>query len=287
MKIHRDPVIWWFSLPIAALILLVSLVSLFTPGFYAAETVNWQAQSEGQDIADLVFIVPALLLSAFFAYRGKPGTSGLWLGTLLYLAYTFSIYCFSLHFNRLFIPYCFILGLSVFGLIWGIIKPVSELPSNLQTRRGLRKLIAIYFMVLALLFYVLWMSELLPATWYNRPPAILEETGLASNPVHVLDLALFLPAIFITGLLLLRGKQFAGFLVPVWLGFFILMDCSLAMLNMVMVKRGLAGDYSLAAGMILLALFSGWLLWRTLRATSQQAYPVNRKAGKNTAGFET
>jgi hypothetical protein len=50
------------SLLLAFLLILSSSAGLFTPDFYSAETKNWQAQSIGQDLVDLLLIAPFLIL---------------------------------------------------------------------------------------------------------------------------------------------------------------------------------------------------------------------------------
>ena len=64
----KNAIILWLSLPLAAIVIFVSVTGLATPGFYAAETPNWQAQSYGQDLADLFLVTPALIISSIYAY---------------------------------------------------------------------------------------------------------------------------------------------------------------------------------------------------------------------------
>src|SRR5689334_23124820 len=93
------------SVPLALLIAYISIVGIFSPDFYSSETPNWQIQSLGQDIIDLVFILPVLLVTAVLASRIRKIGALLWGGVLVYLIYTFIIYCFDVHFNQLFIFY--------------------------------------------------------------------------------------------------------------------------------------------------------------------------------------
>src|SRR5688572_30684509 len=104
----HDRVILWISLPLAALVIFVSTWALLTPGFYSAETLNWQVQSSGQDLVDLFLVVPCLLVSSVLAYRKNRAATMIWGGTVLYTTYTFVIYCFAVHFNELFFCYCLV-----------------------------------------------------------------------------------------------------------------------------------------------------------------------------------
>jgi hypothetical protein len=51
----------------------------------------------------------------------------------------------------------------------------------------------------------------------NTPPKALRDTGRITNPVHVLDLSLFLPALAIAGVLLWRRRALGYCLAPVLL----------------------------------------------------------------------
>jgi hypothetical protein len=60
------------------------------------ETANWQAQSIGQDFVDLFLVTPCLLISAILAFRNNRNAKMIWGGVVLYITYTFVIYCFCL-----------------------------------------------------------------------------------------------------------------------------------------------------------------------------------------------
>jgi hypothetical protein len=254
----------FLSLPLAALIIGCSLTGILTPGFYGRETPNWQAQSNGQDLVDLILIVPALLVTAIASRRNEKAFL-LWGGVMLYVAYTFVLYCFEVHFNSLFFFYCLALGLSIYGCIYfalqkdKLIIPVSD---------RLRRSTGIYFLVIAAVFYMLWLSEVLPASFSGKVPASVEEAGLFTNGVQVLDLAIVLPGIFLSGILLLKKNEAGYFLAPAILSFFILMDLTIAALVVLMYRNGLTANPSVAIGMIVLSGFSSLLLASWLKIKS-------------------
>jgi hypothetical protein len=114
-----------------------------------------------------------------------------------------------------------------------------------------------YFMIaLSLAFYVLWLSDILPAIKSGKIPEGLVSTGLITNPVHVLDLAIVLPLVFIVGLFVLRQNRFAIRLAPVLIFFFVLMDITIAVLSWLLFQRGLESDYSVAVIMAIHAVLS-------------------------------
>ena len=69
-------------------------------------------------------------------------------------------------------------------------------------------------MIISVLFYIQWLSQDVPAILSNEAPADVREINIPTNPVHVLDLGLFLPAMIITSILLWKkkpsGQLFAG-----------------------------------------------------------------------------
>lgn len=256
----QNKTILLLSIPLAVLVIIVSSVGLFTPDFYSAETLNWQAQSLGQDMIDLFLVVPCLVISSILACRNKRSAKMIWGGVVLYLTYTFVIYCFDIHFNNLFILYCFCLGLSFYSLMYFLFTSYSERKNDILENILIIRTIGIYFIFISVVFYFLWLSEILPSIFHNTIPRSIKETGLPTNAVHVIDLSVFLPGIFLTGILLLKRRPFAYILTPVLLTFFVLMDITIGMLVVVVKMKGLGSNLFLTGVMSVLALVSIVLL---------------------------
>lgn len=255
ISVHIGKSISWLSLLNAFLIIFASSVGLFAHDSYSRESSNWQAQAIGQDLVDLFLLVPCLLITGFLA-SGNYIARVMWGGVLLYLIYTFLIYCFDVHFNNLFVIYCFILGLSFYSFLYFISVQSKEQGVIEFTKSLPVKAVGIYFLIISGVFSFLWLSEIIPAILHNTTPKSLIETGLLTNPVQVIDLSLFLPGIFITGVLVLKKKPMGLMLAPVILTFFILMDITIGFLVIVMKQRGLESNLSVTVAMSVLALFS-------------------------------
>ena len=119
-----------------------------------------------------------------------------------------------------------------------------------------KKLISIFFITLSLFFYALWLMEIIPAVESGTLPSSLTDAGLTTNPVHVIDLAIFLPGVFITGVMLWRNKYTGLVLTPVILTFFVLMNITIGLINFFMVQRQLSESLMLTWIMGGLALVS-------------------------------
>jgi hypothetical protein len=124
----------------------------------------------------------------------------------------------------------------------------------------LRKIIGAYFIFIAVLFYLIWLFDVIPAMTSNTTPKILMDVKLPTNPVHVLDLAVLLPGIFMTGVLLLRSHKIGMVFTPILLMFFILMDITIGSMSITMQQKGLEGNLAIAIVMAVLAFVSLVLL---------------------------
>jgi hypothetical protein len=245
---------------LALLIAVTCSVSLFTDEFYAKETLNWKVQALFQDGFNLFVIVPLLVLSLIGVLSGNNSWMWTWGGTLLYLIYTYVIYCFDVHYNSLFLGYCLILGLSFYSFVlflYGQFR--SSLFFDPQGSRS-SNVTGIYFIFIAMVFAFLWLAENIRAVIQGTPPASLLESGLTTNPVHIIDLSVILPAILITGILILR-KNAIGFLLTMpFLIFFILMDATICGIMLAMMRNDLNANAVLTFMMAVLSVFSFVLL---------------------------
>jgi len=97
------------------------------------------------------------------------------------------------------------LGLSLFALIGGLctleLGPVKDRFEAADVSGA-----AWFLMAVATFFGLLWLAEIVPDLSQGAPSTSAGAWNVPTNPVHVLDLAFFLPAVFVTGGLLLRRQ---------------------------------------------------------------------------------
>jgi hypothetical protein len=272
MNTQSQPrVILILSLVLALLILVVNGAGLLFPDvLYAKETANWYAQSVGQDIASLFFALPVLVISSLLAYRQNKKALLVWAGTLVYLIYTFLIYCFAIHFNQLFVLYSIILGLSVYLFLWFMLTQYRQPVKSWFRKEIPVRSFGFYMIAIGVLFYILWLMPVIPAIISNTTPKELTDAGLLTNPVHVLDLSVCLPGIIITGVLLLKRHPMGLLMTPVVLAFFVIMDISIATLMIVMRSKGLASNPVVMFVMFALAILSLAMLIIYLRSMKKE-----------------
>jgi hypothetical protein len=258
----------WLSLPIALLGTTTSVCGITIERVYADETENWRAQAIGQDIANLGVLV-ALLVLAYAAARGSARALLAWAGTVVYTAYTFTIYAFAIHFGPLFLVYVAVLALSAWALI-GFFADVDPARVREAFRPGrMVGFVSVFLMVLAGGFALLWIGQDVPAMVDGNPSAELRDTGLLTNPVHVLDLALFLPAGMLAGILLRRGRDWGHTLAPMVLTAMAGISLGIVVLTIVNLARDLDAAPVVA---VVIGLFGSvqaatcWLFLRGMRA---------------------
>ncbi|SMO66008.1 hypothetical protein [Solitalea koreensis] len=258
---HQRKTLFAISWFIAIFIIIASGVGLLDPNIYAKETPNWHAQSIAQDLVNLFLIAPFLIITSVLAFKANKIAEMLWSGVIFYLIYTYTIYCFDVHFNSLFILYCLILGSSFYSFIYFLLKQSKKPIIHMTSHHTIFKITGIYLIAIACIIYLTWLSSIIPAVMMgNTIPKELVETGLATNPVYALDLSVCLPGLFIVGLLAFKGKPIGLTLAPALLVFCILMNITIGIIAMVMKIKGFHYDLSVTMAMSVLALFSIVLL---------------------------
>ncbi|MDP9255671.1 MAG: hypothetical protein M3Q31_03830, partial [Actinomycetota bacterium] len=179
-----------------------------------------------------------------------------------------AIYCFDVHWSRLFLLDVAVFGLSVYALIAALVSvDLMRVRSGFPTGARFHSTAAALLSI-AVLFGALWLSIEIPAAVRGTAPAELRDVALPTNPVHVLDLAIFLPAVAISGLLLYRRRPLGYLLAPVMLAALSAVGVGIVALMLVSAHRGLSASpvaIAMVAGLVVVQLA---LLVRMLRAAT-------------------
>ena len=257
----------WLSMLVAFLVLIASSAGLLLKSTYARETTSYGLQSVGQDIENIV-AAAALLLTVYFVSKGSVKAFLVWIGVLLALMYSYVIYAFAVHFNSLFLVYVAILGLSFYTLVGSLIRLHLEgLQPSFAANTKARP-VSVFLLVVAILFYLQWLSEDIPALVTGKIPQSVMENGLLTNPVHVLDIGLLLPAMIITAILLWRRKLLGYLLAIPLLVFSILTGIGILAIFVAMSMNGMPTSLAvelLFAVIIVVSLVLSWLYVREVK----------------------
>lgn len=257
------------SLVLAFLTFVASYFGVFVSGTYAKETSNWTAQAIGQDAVNLLLVVPLLVILSVLVYKKNTIAGFLWAGTILYLVYSYTIYCFALHFSKFFLVYCLIFGLSFYALLYFIYVFIDAPIATWFEAKVPVKAAGAFLIIIAIIFYVIWLSAVIPAVVTNTTPQDITAAGLLTNPVYVLDLSIFLPGTILTALLALKKKELGLLLMPVLIFFIVLMTAAIAGISASMNLFGVASGLAVAMVMGVLSIASATILMIYVKSVQQ------------------
>lgn len=201
-------------LRLSALLALVTVLAaaptLLAPSLLSGPDVM-VGSARGTALVVLVLTVPVLLLSARAASQGSARGLVLWVGAVAHLAYQALMLCFATPFNSLFLLYVAMLGLAVWtGSVLLACTDVRALATRCSARTPVRPVAAVLGVV-AVLNALLWLARIVPTIGDSEPAALLDGTGLTTNPVFVQDLALWLPLALVAAVWLWQRRP-AGYL---------------------------------------------------------------------------
>ena len=255
--------IWlWLSIAAALLAAAGSVIGLTVDSIYAGLTPAFLPQALAQDIGNLMIAAPAMVILAALALRGSLRAYLLWLGVLTFTVYNYVIYAFSIPFGPLFLLWVAVLGMCIYALIGGVTAVDHRAVAARYTSRRAVAVAAWFLIVIAVLFGLIWLSEDVPALLAGVKSQSVIDTGLPTNPIHVLDLAFFLPAAIATGVLLLKRRPFGHTAAPAMIVFLILTGVPILITPLVQTVRGETANWGVVGPIGILTLASlGLLIW--------------------------
>jgi hypothetical protein len=256
MQTNQLKILTILTLLLAVSLTIVSFFGAFVPDTYERDWASMAAQGKGQDMVDLFFVVPLLLLSFIFVQRNSKVAYLIYSGTVFYILYSFFIYCFGVHFNKLFLLYCLTLGLSLYAFIL-IMCLLNRMEVHLWFGEKIpTRLIGIYLLIIAGMFYLLWLKDIIPAIVNNSIPKPVSDNNLLVNPVHVLDIAIVLPGLIIAAVLLIKKHRLGYILAPIFLVFIIILTIALIGMVIMLKLSNVSENISIVGIFIFLAFIS-------------------------------
>ena len=230
---------WWATSAAAAVIAFVAsgIGLAAVDGIDGRETASFIDQAIAQDVVNLTIAAPATLLLAWLAWRGSVRAGLLWTGVLTFTAYNYAIYTMSIHVGPLFLAWVAVLGLTFWSLVGGL-RALRPTVVAAELAAAPRRVVGWYLVVVAGVFTLLWLSDVVPAMVKGRIPQGALDLGLPSNPVHVLDLAIFLPAVIAIGRLVLLRRPTGLTLAPAAVVFLVMTGLPILVTPFVTAARG-------------------------------------------------
>jgi hypothetical protein len=172
----------------------------------------------------LVVAIAGLLILAAVMMRGRHAvTAGFaWLGALAYLAYNSVLLLFGTPFNRAFLLYVAVLGLSLWTAAVALPAIDHEAIRSRFSARTPARGVAIYIWVVAALNALVWLRAIVPALGSARPSQLLDGAGMTTNPIYVQDLVFWLPLAMVVATALWQRRAWAYLVVGGLLVFWVI-----------------------------------------------------------------
>lgn len=252
----------WLTAPICLLLAVATSVELLAGGVFRNDAPNFVAQAVGQDYVTLAVALPVLAISAIFTSRGSDRARLVWLGVLAYVLYTYAIYAFHVHFNALFLVYVALFGLSLYALAGGLATTNFGAVKARFVQNASARVASIFLAVITVLFYLVWLSEVVPALLAGDIPQSVADAGTPTGSAHVLDMAWILPAMGLTAFWLWRRRAIAYALAGSLLAFMSLITLAIGamMVSMNLYEQPIAIGTAAVFGLVSLASL-GMLAW--------------------------
>jgi len=198
------------SVPLAAVTGGAAAVTFFVPGILRGTAVM-NGSAHGTALVMLLVAVPTLLAGAVRGSRGSTRGLFAWLGATGYLAYNALLLLLATPFNRLFLLYEAVLGLSL-AVLWLLVARVDRRDLAARLQLAPARVLAAFIATVVVLNTAAWLRDVVPATIAGRDLTSMAGSGLTTNPLYVFDLAVWLPLAATAGVWLWRRRP-AGYLV--------------------------------------------------------------------------
>jgi hypothetical protein len=250
---------------------------------YGRETSVLTDAAAAQDAVNLVLVAPLLVVLGVTAVRRSLPAYLTWLGCLTFTVYNYAIYAFSVQFGPLFLLWTTVLGLATFALIGGVTTLNIATVEGRYAGRPM-PLTAWLLIAVAALFAVLWLSEIIPDLAAGGPSRSAIDWNVPTNPVHVLDLAFFLPAVAVSGVLLLRRHPLGYATAAGQLVFLALTCLPIVVTPVVAALRGHNPTWAVVIPVGVVFAATTAVLTRTLRGLTRGRSASRNPRTRNSAG---
>lgn len=247
-----------------------SLAGLLVPGLYRDPEVL-RPQLYGQDLVTLVVGLPLLVVGMAGVTRDSLRGRVLWLGALGYLIYTYATYAFGAVWNPLFLVYAALLGLSTYTFVLGLLATPPDAASRTLGPVVPRRTVSWFLMVAAAVFALLWLADEIGALVRGEVPRSVVAMQVPTNFVHAIDLAIVLPALAVSGWLLLNRRPWGYLFGPVLLAKVVTLGAAVLAMAWFSARRGFTSDPVLNTIFVVVTLFAAALLALSLRREAAKA----------------
>jgi hypothetical protein len=160
-------------------------------------------------------------------------------GTLGFILYTYMSMCFGTAYNRLFLVYVALFGLSLYAFVLSMLSfDLKALPAHFSEKLPCGWIAGLLFVAAAFLLLA-WLGRIAAA---NAPDAIPALENVTSMFIQAMDLALIVPLCILAGVLLLRRSAWGYLLASVGLLKFLTIGLAVSLIGLNMARVGATGS---------------------------------------------
>jgi hypothetical protein len=203
-NLGTNRILWLLT---AFLSLIATLIGVFKPSIYSkVVSTDIMPAVFGQDLTTIVASVIILLLAIQIKKEDSKKQIVI-LGILGYLFYAYGIYVIERVYNMLYYLYLAIFGLSFWSIAYGVTKIRTDVLQKAHLPGLMRNVSAGFSLLVAVVFNVLWIIQLLPLVQAGEKIEFLYS-------IYILDLCFIMPAFVIIGIMALRKAGLGLLLIP-------------------------------------------------------------------------
>lgn len=221
MKFGR--ILWSIS---GLLAIVAALIGVMNPTIYSL--VITSELLPGVIAQDVVTIIASVILLLLAVRIDETDTTKqmLILGIMGYLFYGYGLYVIERLYNIIYLLYMAIFSLSVYTILYNAANIKRSSLDTITIPRSIKNASAVYLVVNAIVFNLLWISQLLPLMQSGQKIEFL-------YGVYILDLCFVMPLFMIASISALRNRGPGLLVTPVLLvfGFLVLIPLALTELS--------------------------------------------------------
>lgn len=188
------------------LMFIQSMIGLFVPGMYVKDgawaKVVWQAN----DSVNLFLFVPLLLIAIVYAQRGTDKGKLFWLGTQALVTYNYLYYPLAIAYNKYYLIYVSILGLSIYSLIFGIARIDYQKYEQYIPEKRTSIIASVLMLIFAFTLAVIWIGLSVKFILTGH----VDQVGISM--ISTFDLLAIAAPVVISSIWLLKG-QVKGYVI--------------------------------------------------------------------------
>ncbi|MGO9387606.1 MAG: hypothetical protein ACLPWD_06100 [Methanobacterium sp.] len=208
-------IIYANSLIIAILAIIATTSGLFWNSLYKHDTISIIAQMMGQDLITLTIAVPLILISLYLIYNNSLRGRLIWMGILFYFIYTYASMSFLASYNQLFLVYVAIFSLSLYTFLGELVSLNVSIIKKSFKPGVIIQVTAAFLIVVGLLLSAMWLKMIIDSLLTGTAPAALG--SYTTLVIQAMDLGIVVPAAILSGILLLKNKEWGYTIASIFL----------------------------------------------------------------------